>query len=459
MIFRRRFLFLASLNLTLISCNLDEVRIKSSYLSLAVREILLKSFKVKFNNFHIVTSVEERNEQKCSDLISEIVAHADGEMSVQIEKYSAVEIPSDERKRYPVVAIIDTFESFLQLNTKLTYDRFKVRRSFVFVLLDGNSSKLLEVFDILWSKFIVNTNVIISDGDKIQMLTFIPFKDEKCSDLTPVVVNKFKEGQWESKKFYPKKFSNLFNCSLKLGAALNFPAVMAQHDEKGFYGVELNLLNMLADKMNFKIDLKLSAERGAIFENGTATGLMKSLIDGEFDGILGFYSFQYMGTMLLGETRSYFMDPIVLIISTGEALTAFQKLFGPFEMLAWILISMVFAGAFLTVLVLRFSSRKIFDLIVEPRAGNVFVNILKAILGQTQQRLPTGNFTRWLLLNFLIFCFIIRTMYAGQLFKLLQTPQFEKEAETISELVDKKFTFYVHDNMDQPMENFRFSER
>jgi hypothetical protein len=42
-----------------------------------------------------------------------------------------------------------------------------------------------------------------------------------------------------------------------------------------------------------------------IFDNGTSTGLMKKVVDGDVDGILGFYSFQHIATILLGKTKTY----------------------------------------------------------------------------------------------------------------------------------------------------------
>jgi hypothetical protein len=186
---------------------------------------------------------------------------------------------------------------------------------------------------------------------------------------------------------------------------------------------------------------------------------MKSLMDGKVDGILGFYSFSYIGSMLLGETKSYFSDPIVLVISPGEPLSAFQKLFLPFDVLAWILIVIVIVGAILLVLFVTNSTINCFKTLIESHTGDPYMNMLIAITGQSQRRLPKANFARWMLMMFLVYFFIIRTMYATQLFNIMQKPQFEKDNEYISELIENKFTFYVNDNMDRAVENFMLSER
>lgn len=432
---------------------------EQSELSVAVTEVLLTSFIGKYNNFHIVTSVENGSLQYARDLVTELILRARSKMSVQNEEYTFVNVPLDERKRYPVVVIIDTYESFIQFNTVLTYERFKLRRPFLFVFIKASIlKKLNEIFKVLWRKFVVNANGIVATGDIAQMFTFTPFRQAKCSDSSALVINKFSNGKWDNRKFYPKKFSNLFGCPLKFGAALNFPAVM-QHNDGVIYGLEVNLLNMFADKKNFSVDLELTADRGRIYANGSATGLMKTLLDGRLDGILGFYSFQYIGTVLLGETKSYFSDSIVLVISSGAPLSALQKLLYPFDGTAWALLLVVVIGANLVASISKALSRKFYELLLETRTGQPHMNIMIAITGQSQRIPPKTDFARLYLMTFLMLFFIVRTMYAARLFESMKNPPYEKELVTISELVKQEYSFIVHDNMDQTMESFALSSR
>lgn len=426
--------------------------LEQSELSVAVTEVLLTSFIGKYNNFHIVSSVESGSLQYARDLVTELIVKARSEMSVQIEEYAFVNVSVDERKRYPVVVIVDTFESFLRFNNVLTYERFKLRRPFLFVFIKASIlKKLNEIFKVLWRKFVVNANVIAATGDIVQMFSFTPFTQAKCSDSSALLMNKFSNGKWDSRKFYPKKFSNLFGCPLTFGAALNFPAVM-QHNGGVIYGLEVNLLNMFADKKNFSVDLELTADRGRIYANGSATGLMKTLLDGRVDGILGFYSFEYVGTVLLGETKSYFSDSIVLVISSGAPLSALQKLLYPFDGTAWALLLVV-------VIIVASISKALPRRFNEPHTGQPHMNIMIAITGQSQRILPKTDFARLYLMTFLMLFFIVRTMYAARLFESMKNPPHEKELVTISELVQQQYSFIVHDNMDQNMESFALSSR
>lgn len=433
--------------------------VKQSKLSAAVTEVLLTSFIEKYNNFHIVTSVENGSLRYARDLVNELIVQVRSEMSVQFEEYHFVKVPLDERKRYPVVVIIDTFESFLRFNTVLSYERFKLRRPFLFVFIKASIlPKLNEIFKELWRKFVVNANGIVATGDIAQMFTFTPFTHAKCSDSSPLVINKFSNGKWDKSKFYPKKFSNLFGCPLRLGAALNFPAVM-QHNGGVIYGLEVNLLNMFADKKNFSIDLELTADRGRIYANGSATGLMRTLLDGRLDGILGFYSFQSIGSVLLGETKSYFSDSIVLVISSGAPLSPLQNLFNPFDGTAWALLLFMVIGANLVASISKALSKKFYEVLIETRTGQPHMNIMIAITGQSQRAPPETDFARLYLMAILMLFFIIRIMYAARLFESMKDPPNEKELVSIGELVKHEYSFFVHDNMDQTMESFALSSR
>lgn len=71
------------------------------------------------------------------------------------------------------------------------------------------------------------------------------------------------------------------------------------------------------------------------------------------------------------------------------------------------------------------------------------MNLLTALFGGTQHRLPIGNVARLLLMVFLLFCLVIRTLYQGSLFKYLQSNDNAKEPNTIEEMAQKNYTFYM----------------
>jgi hypothetical protein len=146
----------------------------------AIKEIVLKDFRKKSNNFHFVTAVEEKNSRKTQSLVNAIIVKVQGKMTVQITEYTAMKIPLDERRRYSVIMIIDSFESFMKFNEKLIFNHFKLRRNFVFLFLGEFSRKISEVNEILWEKLIVHSNSVTVEKEEIIMFTFVPFEKNKC---------------------------------------------------------------------------------------------------------------------------------------------------------------------------------------------------------------------------------------------------------------------------------------
>jgi hypothetical protein len=128
------------------------------------------------------------------------------------------------------------------------------------------------------------------------------------------------------------------------------------------------------------------------------------------------------------------------VISSGEPLTSFEKLFRPLDKLSWTFILIVSFGAFVILGLSKLFAKSFHKLLIESES--------------TENHFDKTNLTRLLLMQFLIFFFIIRTLYAGMLFKFMQKSQFDNEIQTINEMIEKKFTFYAHDQLDLKLDNF-----
>lgn len=70
--------------------------------------------------------------------------------------------------------------------------------------------------------------------------------------------------------------------------------------------------------------------------------------------------------------------------------------------------------------------------------------MITAIFGLQQTVLPTRNFARFILMVFLLFCLVNRNVYQGALYIILRSDGHRKEIQTIQEMFDKDFKFYVY---------------
>lgn len=64
-------------------------------------------------------------------------------------------------------------------------------------------------------------------------------------------------------------------------------------------------------------------------------------------------------------------------------------------------------------------------------------------IGETQTILPRKNFARFLLMAFLMYSLVIRALYQGAYFELVNSRQNRGEIKSIAEMIENDFTFYV----------------
>ena len=73
----------------------------------------------------------------------------------------------------------------------------------------------------MWSQHVFNVIVITQLNTKpCAFIHTIPYR--KCNDTSTEIVNQLTNGKWNSSMFFPHKFTNLYNCTLK-AAALDKP--------------------------------------------------------------------------------------------------------------------------------------------------------------------------------------------------------------------------------------------
>lgn len=84
------------------------------------------------------------------------------------------------------------------------------------------------------------------------------------------------------------------------------------------------------------------------------------------------------------------------------------------------------------------------------------MNILSVFLGVSMPLLPRQSFARSLLMMFLLFSIVKRTLYQGALFQFLQADDRNKEVQSIDELVEKNFKVYILPSSLEHTQNMKF---
>jgi hypothetical protein len=116
----------------------------------------------------------------------------------------------------------------------------------------------------------------------------------------------------------------------------------------------------------------------------------------------------------------YRVAKVVAIIPLGQKWNAIEKLFYPFQTTFWLLILIFGLFGFLVIFIISRRSKTVQNFVFGRNVKNPTLNLFIGFIGGSQTILPGKNFARFLLMIFLMYSLVIRTLYQGSYFKLLQ---------------------------------------
>ncbi|CRK90894.1 CLUMA_CG004583, isoform A [Clunio marinus] len=379
------------------------------------------------------------------------VRKAHGSISYRIEDCKNLK---DSTKRRFVLIIMDHLNTDLMIE-ELTPNRFDYSGFYLIYYIENQSD--IDILHYLFRKlsdlFIYNVNVICNDSNAIQLRTFFFFNERSCNSTDPVVINKFENNRWISKDFFPRKMRNLFGCPLKVATFIYEPAVIMQgsYDDNNYtlVGSDVKILKEIANVLNFSIQYSFDPSPGAwgrLKPNGEAVGAFLKIVERKSDLMIG--------SLTRTKNKSYFIsfssvitfDSVLVVIPPGAPFSAFEKLIRPFDKSVWICFMIILSLGFFIVIAVALKSRSLMKrIIIGKEVKMPAMNIIVALVGGSQHILPKRLTPRMLLMSFLLFCLVIRTLYTASLFQFLQSNNSKPTLSSIKEVIDKEYMVYVYE--------------
>ncbi|CRK90118.1 CLUMA_CG003836, isoform A [Clunio marinus] len=351
------------------------------------------------------------------------------------------------------IVVIETFEDFTNFNKILTSDLISFssyQGDILLLFLNGELTELNEIFNILWKKQVYNVNAIYEGTNEIvEVKTFFPFKVNNCSDTTPTLINVFENDEFKNdlENFFPDKMKNLKKCTIRVGTSnSSIPYVFASKLPNGTYelsGRDISLIRTLSELLNFEIEFAYVGEEGHLIENGSSSGALKMLLEGKVDLIISDFWLKANRMKFIDNCIPYISQHIAFVIPPGAEFTAFEKYFKPLDSYTWIGLSVVFMSAFLVIYIFEKLPKVHRNFLIGENIKEPYLNVLVAVYGGSQHKLPDRNFARSLLMVFLMFCLVMRTIYTGSLYRYLQAPITHSEAQSIDDMLERDFKFYT----------------
>ncbi|XP_017465363.1 PREDICTED: uncharacterized protein LOC108358498 [Rhagoletis zephyria] len=189
---------------------------------------------------------------------------------------------------------IDSWNSFGALAKDLDHPQSAYQRSGWFLIVyTGTEPERLEtvknIFSRLFELFFVNVNVFLLMDATPFVYTYFPFSRTKCHSAKPELLMSFRNKRpryihKSHRRFFPPKVNNLHGCELGVITWHDPPfMILKTVEETGHIvsidGIEGMLISLLSEAMNFGIRIvdPQPHDRGAIYANGTLTGVTRML--------------------------------------------------------------------------------------------------------------------------------------------------------------------------------------
>jgi hypothetical protein len=386
------------------------------------------------------------------DFVDELMKRIELATAWRLETISFIS-PIKKHRRLMNVFLIRDFRGFMEIYQKLTPENFKLNGfypSYQIWLLDGKIDGIEEIFKLMWRIQVYNVNVMFEDEKgEVLVQTFHPFSDGFCGDTTVKTINKFKDGRFEKnlETLFVDKMENLHGCPVRVAIADDIePHVVVKESSDGsktFSGRDVDLINALAKMINFTVNITFVGSEGYVFDNGTAMGPFKALIDGEADISISDWWLKANRLNLFDATSSYISENTIFVVPHGSDFTALEKLIYPFHYQSWIaIISFLLIGIFVIFIIQR-RSTDIQDFVFGREIRGNSLKLFAVFFGVSLRRLPSRNFARYLLMMFIIYSLIIRTLYQGSFYELLKSKKRHEEIQSIDEIIQKEMRVFV----------------
>jgi hypothetical protein len=135
---------------------------------------------------------------------------------------------------------------------------------------------------------------------------------------------------------------------------------------------------------------------------------------------------------------------VTFAVPPGVPLTDLERMFAAFDDETWVGIGLTFALAVIVIQIVNRMSRIVKDFVFGRNIRSPMLNLLDIFINGGQNRSPGRNFSRFILMLFVIWSLIFRTCYQSKMFENLNSDMRRKQVDSIEELLEKNFIEVQH---------------
>jgi hypothetical protein len=437
-----------------------------TFVPYAIREIIRDFYVNQSENFDFI--IYGADTVKLGQLVTDIVKVKSGDAFA----YKLIQVHEGKEEVWvyrSAILLFDTFNSYQDFHARahLASDfNFKL---LVYIIEFEYSSEELYPAPRNLRMFSIETFMTQNfRRNSLNLTTFLKFQQPNCRDFVTLHVNKFStsEMKWETQDYFIEKFKNYNGCQL----VVVIPFQRAPYTEVSFdqYG-NINGIRGAAVDIHWAISKKLNYTLGYNFFNIESKSLL-------YPGFVDF-ELTIQPMRQLASTESALIQPIisvdsVIIASRSPTYSNFERVFMPFEHEVWICLTVTIAVSVITIVALKLTPKKVQDFVIGSEVSTPLLSFLYAkthfsvesfyqryilakiqtnffvfrgaSLGGSHLVLPTRNFARFILMNYLLFSLVLRSAYLGKQFEFMQKEMRKPGIDSIDEMIQENYTLYVY---------------
>lgn len=414
---------------------------------IAAVEFIVKEFlKSQHSTINLITSDDTFD---VKDAVHEILttSFAGSNLLVRQEAFNTVDVLPGRRRRCSIFVIQD-FEDFLLVNSILTRETVWFDGVFMFVFVNGRIAEVEKIFRIMWQKQMFNVFLMFEAADgRVVVETFRPFRPGNCNDTSSITIFDSFEKSLNGSEISFDSMKNLHNCTIRVATSNESePYVFVDKNPDGslhLHGRDISLMKTLAELLNFHIEYTFIGGQGYFYKH--FHGSFTALQDGIADLAIGDLWLKQNRDEEFDATQPYTCQKIVFIVPKGREYTSFEKFILPFRPRTWFLVIICSLTGCIAIFVVKIQKKSVQSFVFGTGVQHPYLNLLIAFAGGSIVKLPKRNFARFLLMTFLIYSLIIRTVYQASFFQVLRKNQLRPDPKTIQEMIDKEFKFFIYD--------------
>uniref|UniRef100_A0A182JW04 Ionotropic glutamate receptor L-glutamate and glycine-binding domain-containing protein n=1 Tax=Anopheles christyi TaxID=43041 RepID=A0A182JW04_9DIPT len=397
-------------------------------------------------NFRVVSGENRKRSRELFEINELMLENSDWLVGTVSDR---LPIETNRYASFYNVLFANTYHSMMNILQSLTYHDYDPSgRCLLVINTVFEVEYLLQLMTVLWKLRIVNVVAIVQGpaGESYRAYNYHPFREGKCDQLEPILLDQFLNGRWQTlPQWYRNKLHNFNGCSIRVGTIAAKPYSMVRQEGNATvrFGMEVSIVENIAQWFNFTI--KYSSPNGTvkwgIIREENSTGLMGMIQRQEVDFGFGCMGYNELRNRYLKLGLQSFITHLSLAVPPARPFTWLEKLFQPFTPAAWLCIALCYTG-YILLMVLIFDTNLIITTVEHFR--NPTYNLWVMLMGGPSRSLRRSS-NRLFIIGFVLNALVIRTMFGSAMFERLQaTTSLESHLDTFQQINEEDMLYYMY---------------